>query len=614
MPARSHSRLHQIVFAYLRAVWRDIALATACIVGVSAMALLAPWPLKLAVDHVMLGRPWPAALAPLAGSLPGGAGALAALAAALLGIALLGGVFAFYQRFITTRLGYRIVYRLRSELFDHLQRLSLSFHNRAHTGELLNKVTGDTSLLKDVYTESLLQLSTHGLTLIGVFVVMLLLDWQLALVVATTFPLLFWALVAVLRRVRLAARRQRRHEGYAASRLGELLASVSLVQAFGREDYERERFEQESAESMEQSIRTARMEAAATRLVEVVSALGSALVLLLGGMQVLRGTMTPGDLLVFSSYVGTIYRPVRGMARLSTRLSRAGASAERIREIFAIEPDIRDAPDAIEASALRGEIRFDNVTFGYTPGKPVLRGVSFTVPAGRRVALVGASGAGKSTIASLVLRLYDPQQGAVLIDGTDVRRFRRESLRREIGVVLQEAMLFGASIRENIAYGKPDAGDGEIERAAREAHAHEFIVGLPDGYDEVLGEGGGTLSGGQRQRICLARALIKRPAILIMDEPTAAVDADSDALIRDALHRLQQGKTTLLIAHHLDSVKDADWILVLKDGRIVEEGTHAELVRRGGYYCELFRLGGGAPAAHEFDAAREEPAPDGQGL
>jgi ATP-binding cassette subfamily B protein/subfamily B ATP-binding cassette protein MsbA len=592
MTAKSESRFHQIIFGYLRGVWRDIALGVVCIVGVSTMALMAPWPLKLAIDHVMLDRPWPAALAPLAGLLPHGAGALAALAASLLGIAVLTGLFAFYQQFITTRIGYQIVYKLRCELFDHLQRLSLSFHNRAHTGELLNKVTSDTTMLKDVYTESLLQFSTHGLTLIGVFVVMLLLNWQLALVVTLTFPVLFWVLVAVLRKVRLAARKQRRNEGHVASRLGELLMSVSLVQAFGREDYERERFEQESAESMAQSIRTARMEAAATRLVEVVSAVGSAIVLLLGGMHVLRGTMTPGDLLVFVSYVGSIYRPVRSMARLSTRFSRAGVSAERIREIFDIEPEIRDAPDAIEAVALRGEIRFDNVTFGYAPGKPVLRGVSFTVPSGKRVALVGASGAGKSTIASLVLRLYDPQEGAVLVDGVDVRRYRCESLRREIGVVLQDTVLFGASIRENIAYGKPDASDEEIEQAAREVNAHSFIVTLPDGYEEELGEGGTTISGGQRQRICLARALIKRPAVLIMDEPTSAVDADSEALIRDALHHLQEGKTTLLIAHQLYSVRHADWILVLKDGRIVEEGTHSELVRRGGYYCELFRVGG----------------------
>ncbi len=371
----------------------------------------------------------------------------------------------------------------------------------------------------------------------------------------------------------------------------EVLTAVSLVQAFGREDYERDRFDQESAETLEMSIRTARMEAGATRLVEIVSSVGTAIVILFGGLQALAGHLSPGELLVFVSYVGSIYRPVRGMARLSTRFSRAVASAERIDEILEIEPEITDAPDAVEARNLRGEIRFENVTFGYDSRQPILRGISFSIPAGRRVALVGASGAGKSTLASLMLRLYDPQQGRILVDGIDVRRFRRESLRREIGVVLQDAILFGASIRENIAYGKPDATQAEIEAAAREVHAHDFIVGLAEGYEEELGEGAGTISGGQRQRICLARALIKKPSILIMDEPTSAVDADSEALIRDAVHRLQAGKTTLLIAHQLYSVQDADWILVLKDGVIVEQGTHVELSARGAYYRELFRVG-----------------------
>lgn len=589
---KQHTRLHQIIYNFLGKARRDIVIAVLCIVGASGTALLAPWPLKLVVDHVLLATPWPTALAPIVRQLPGGGtAALFGLSAVLVALALLAGFFTFYQQFLTTRIGYQMVGLLRSRLFDHLQRLSLSFHNRARTGELLNKITSDTKMLRDVYTESLLQFSTHGLTVAGVFVIMLVLNWQLALVVTLTFPLLFGALWWVLREVRVAARKQRRNEGRMASRLNEVLTAMNLVQAFGREDYERERFEQESAESLEISIRTARMEAGATRLVEIVSSVGTAIVILFGGLQALAGHLSPGELLVFVSYVGSIYRPVRGMARLSTRFSRAGASAERVNEILEIEPEITDAPDAIEANKLQGEIRFEDVIFGYDPAQPILRGVSFSIPAGRRVALVGASGAGKSTLASLMLRLYDPQQGRILVDGVDIRRFRRESLRREIGVVLQDTILFGASIRENIAYGKPDASDAEIEAAAREVHAHDFIVGLPEGYQEELGEGGGTISGGQRQRICLARALIKKPSVLIMDEPTSAVDADSEALIRDAVHRLQKGKTTLLIAHQLYSVQDADWILVLRNGVIVEQGTHDELSARGEYYRELFRVG-----------------------
>jgi ABC-type multidrug transport system fused ATPase/permease subunit len=602
MRPATRTRFQQIVRAQLKRARGDLALAVLCILGTTVAALLAPWPMKLIFDQVLLGKPLPEYLSPVAGVMGHGpAVALAVLAAALVVVALASAVFAFYQMFLTSRIGYRMVYALRSELFDHLQRLSLSFHNRSRTGELLNKVTSDTNILKDVYAESALTFLTSTLTIGSMFVVMFSLDWKLALVVLATFPVLFFTLFHVLKAVRKSARRQRRNEGKVASRIGELLMSVPLVQAFGRESYERERFESETAESMEESIRTARREAAATRLVDLVSAAGTAVGVLVGGYRVLDGAMTPGDLLVFVAYIREIYKPVRTMARISARFSKATVSAERISEILEIEPEITDAPDAVEAHGLRGEIVFDNVSFGYEPGKPILRDVSFRIPAGRRVALVGASGAGKSTIANLILRLYDTTGGRVLVDGVDVRRYRRESLRREIGVVLQDTILFGTTIRENIAYGKPEATDEEIEQAAREVHAHEFIASLPDGYDEELGEGGGTLSGGQRQRISLARALVKRPAILIMDEPTSAVDADAEALIRQAVHHLQEGKTTLLIAHQLYSVQGADWILVLKDGGIVEQGTHADLAALGGYYCELFRIapspGGRAAAA-----------------
>ncbi len=593
----SRARFNQIVFGHLKKVRWQIAAGLACIAGTTAMALLAPWPLKLIFDHILLDKPWPAAFQPLLAALPAGeVPMLAAFAVSLVGIALFTGLFAYYQQFITSRIGFQIVHTLRGELFEHLQRLSLSFHNRARTGELMSKITSDTNLLKDVYGEYLLTFGTHILTVTGMMVVLFAIEWRLGLVVAASFPVLFVLLFHVLRRVKRSARRQRSNEGALASRVGEILGAVSLVQAFGRERYERARFDEESAQSMEESIRTARMEAAATRLVEVVTAVGTAIVAVFGGLQVIAGRMTPGDLLVFVSYVTGMYKPVKNMSRLSARMSKASVSADRIGEILEVEPEVRDAPDAIPARGLRGEIRFEHVTFGYEGDAPILRDVSFTIPAGKRVALVGASGAGKSTIANLIVRLYDASAGRVTIDGVDVRKYQRESLRREIGMVLQDTLLFGTTVRENIAYGKPDATDAEIEAAARQVHAHDFIMSLPEGYDEVLGEGGGTVSGGQRQRICLARALVKQPSILIMDEPTSAVDADSEALIRDAVHSAQAGKTTLVIAHQLYSVRDADWILVLRDGRIVEQGTHETLAARGGYYCELFRVDAGMAA------------------
>lgn len=591
MPARKRSRFNQIVLGHLKRVRGQVALGLVCILGSTLMALAAPWPIKFVFDQVLLAKPLTAQLAFAAQWLqPGSATSLIWLSAGLVGIALGSGFFSFYQQFLTSRIGYEIVYTLRSELFDHLQRLSLSFHNRARTGELMSKITSDTNTLRDAYSEYLLVFITHALTVIGMLVVLMTIDWQLGLITAGSFPVLFLLLYFILRRVKSSAKRQRSNEGLLASRVGEMLGAVNLVQAFGRERFELARFDQESQQSIVESIRTVRAEAAATRMVEVVTAIGTAVILLFGGLQAMRGALTPGDLLVFVSYVTAMYKPVRNLARLSARMSKAQASVERINEILEVEPEVTDAPDAIDAQDLAGEIAFENVSFGYE-GKTILRDVSFRIPAGRRVALVGASGAGKSTLINLIIRLYDPFQGSIQVDGVDVRKYRRESLRREVGIVLQDTILFGATVRENIAYGKPEATDAEIEEAARAVHAHEFITQLPGAYEYVLGERGTTISGGQRQRLCLARALIKRPAILILDEPTSAVDAESERLIRDAVRRVQGGKTTLVIAHQLYSVQDADWILVLRDGCIVEQGTHEDLSRQGGYYIELFRLG-----------------------
>ena len=589
---RNRSRFNQIVRAYLWRMRRKLALGFLCIMGSTVVAVVAPWPLKLILDYVLLGQPlreYPQFIGPLLHASP--LALLAGIASSQVVIALLAGFFGYYELFFSSDIGYRFVYRLRGELFDHLQRLSLSFHNRARTGELLKNLTGDTNVLRDVFAEYALNFVASSLTIASMFVVMFLLNWKLALVVLASFPVLFLILLYVLRKVRKSARRQRAKEGDLAARLGEVLKALPLVQAFGRQSYERRRFESVSEKSLEQSIRTARTEATAGRWMELISAIGTSIVVLFGGLEVLAGRMTPGDLLVFVAYISRAYKPARTMARLSVRFSTAAASAESIGRILAIDPGIQDAPDAIDAAELRSNIVFDNVSFAYDDGKPVLRNVSFAIPAGKRVALVGASGAGKSTIANLMLRLYDPVEGRVLIDGVDIRRLRRDSLLREIGVVLQDSILFGTTIRENIAYGKLDATIEEIEQAARTVHAHDFIARLSAGYDEVIGEGGATLSGGERQRICLARALIRQPSILIMDEPTAAVDADSEALIRHAVQRLQDGKTTLLIAHQAQSVRDADHILVLKDGSIVEQGTHEELASLNGHYRELFRLG-----------------------
>jgi ATP-binding cassette, subfamily B, bacterial len=588
----------RIVFAHLRRVRKDIFLAAFCILGSTLTTLIVPWPMKLIFDNVLSDKPLPTLLNPFHDLLAyGSSKALLILCGSMVGIALIRGVFAYYQLFLTSRIGYLLVYTLRGELFNHLQRLSLSFHHRTRTGELLSKLTSDTDTLKDVFADSLLTFTTHVLTVSGMLFIMFSLNMQLGLVVLISFPVLFLAIYLIYSRVKYSARNQRHNEGRLASRVSEILSAVPLIQAYGMEGYERERFDADSSRSMQESIRISRMEAAATRFVEIISAFGTAIVVLFGCLQTIAGKMTPGDVLIFASYMSQIYQPIRQITRLSTRFSRATVSMERINGILETEPDIQDDPDAISVNQLRGEIAFDKVTFSYIDGKKILDDVSFQIKPGERVALVGASGAGKSTIANLIIRLYEPQSGTILIDGQDIKQYQRASLRQEIGVVLQDPVLFGTSIKENIAYGRPDATMAEIEDAARQVHAHDFIMSLPNGYDTLMAESGNTLSGGQRQRICLARALIRQASILIMDEPTSAVDAQSHALIRDAMHRLQHGRTILLIAHQFHTIRDFDRILVLKNGAIVEEGSHDKLIQLGGYYFELYRLQNGLRAA-----------------
>ena len=459
---------------------------------------------------------------------------------------------------------------MRRELFSHLQQLSLSFHNRSRSGELLNKVASDTNLIRDVFSDWAIHFAAQILMLIGVVAVMLAMNWQLALIVLATLPMLFAVLYFLNRQIRLSARTQRNQEGKVISRLNEVLSSIALVQAFGREDFEHERFATESAQSLEAGLKNARSAAAVSKAIGLFTAVGTAGTVLAGSLLALKGQITPGDLLVFVAYVNGLYRPIKDLGKIWAKFSRAKASAERIGEVFAIEPDIVDFPDAIEAADLKGNIAFDHVTFGYEKTALLLDDVSINIRAGERVALIGASGAGKSTLVSLLLRLYEPQGGVIRIDNRNLAAYTRESLRREIGIVLQDTILFGASIRENIAYGKPDATLEEIQRAAMAAHAHEFITQQTDGYDALVGERGCMLSGGQRQRICLARALIKNPSILILDEPTSAVDPESAAAIDRALAENQSGKTQLVIGHQFSTLARFDRVLALKDSKLIE--------------------------------------------
>lgn len=612
------SRLRHLFWAHLRHVRGSLLLAGLCTVSVSLVGLLKPWPLKMIIDHGILDEPLPRSLSFLQAFVETNAVTfLVAASSSIVVIAVLDSLFSYLQIFITSSLGYRVVYSLRRELFTHLQRLSLSFHSRARTGDLLSRIASDTNDLKNLFSDSILEFVAHVLMVIGMFAILVWLDWKIALIALSTIPFLSFSLFHLYRKTRLSSKNQKKQEGKVAARMNEVLSAIPLVQAYARERFEENKFDAVTSETLRESIRIARLKAAAKRSSEIITEVGLAAAVLFAALQLLRGDMTVGELTLVVSYVGNMYKPIKGLAKLSTEFSKSMASAERLSEVLDVEPEIQDRPHAIQADRLKGEIVFDNVCFDYGDGKDVLRNVSFTVSPGQRLAVVGVSGAGKSTIGSLILRLYEAQEGAIYVDGVDVRDYTRDSLRRQMGIVLQQSILFGETVRENISYGKPEASLDEIVAAAKAANADEFIRELEGGYDAVIGERGATLSGGQRQRIAIARALIRDAPILILDEPMTGLDVESEAKVREALHRLMAGRTSVLITHDLPSIADADIVLVLEDGQIIDRGTHAELMTRSQRYRELYEMGfesdgvdGGhpTPTGPDRDFRREEPA------
>lgn len=586
---RGQARFRAIIASHLRSAKGHLTLAAGCLLGVTLMQLVAPWPLKLIFDYILLQKPIPSSLAFLetvSQSWP--LALLAGLAASITVIASMNGALSYAQSFVTSAIGHRLVFTIRRHLFAHVQGLSLSFHSQTRSGELLTKLTSDTHTLKNAFTDIPLAVSGHLLTFFGMFVVMFVINWELSLIILATMPILISVLFILNRKILATTRDQRERDSHLTSRLNEWLSAITVVQTFGRERVEQTRFEQESAKHLDTGLRTARTTAAVTRVVSIIGAASTAVTVFLGAWQVLRARMTPGDLLVFVSYMKNLYSPIKDLSKLSAQFSQAMVSARRIADLLGNEPDIQDRPDALKVDRLIGDIQFDRVSFSYLEGCPVLQHLSVQIAHGQRVALVGPSGAGKSTILSLLLRLYQPSQGTIFLDGRDLAAYERESLRRHIGVVLQDTLLFRASIADNIAYGIEQATGEQIMAAAREANAHEFIIGLPDGYETVIGERGSTLSGGQRQRICLARALVKQPSILMLDEPTSSLDHQSATYVREAIARIHADRTTLVITHHLVGMELFDSIFVLDQGQLIDQGTHGQLMDRQGLYASLY--------------------------
>src|SRR5258705_1214536 len=575
----------------LRPHWRTLSLAMVAVLGETLTDLLDPWPLKIVFDHVLGSKKTPPWLSSMVAPLGHDKVAILEFAAlAVVAIAAVGAISTFFEKYLTTSVGQWVMHDLRRTLYHHIQRLSLTYHDHKKTGDLISTVTSDIDAIQDFISSVLLGMVVNTLTLVGMLAVMFYLNWRFTLIALSVAPVLFVVVYSFTRRIKQASRAVRKKEGEVVSVVAEVLSSIRVVKAFSREDYEQERFERQSLESVETALRARSLKAKLAPIVEVLVAVGTSLVLWYGVHLVLRGEMTTGSLLVFIMYLGKMYKPMRELSKMTDTLSKTVVGYERIQEVLETERDVRNMRGARSAPNFKGAISFSHVNFNYEKDDRILQDVDFKIEPGQIAAFVGPTGAGKTTIASLVARFYDPVSGQVMIDGKDIRRYKLKSLRCQISFVLQETLLFHAPVWQNIAYGRPDASRAEIVRAAKLASADEFIVRMPEGYDTMVGERGVTLSGGQRQRIAIARAIIREAPILILDEPSSGLDAASEEVVFEALTKLMEGKTAIVIAHRLATVRRADIIFVLDRGKIVERGTHDELLARGGLYSELYEI------------------------
>jgi len=571
--------------------WGTLSLAFIAVLGESLTDLLEPWPLKIVFDQVFGSKKTPDWLATL--TAPIGSDKFSILNFAVLAvlvIAVFGAISSYFEKYLTTSVGQWVMHDLRRVLYSHIQRLSLSYHDQKRTGDLISRCTTDIDAVQSLVSQVLLGMLVNVLTLVGMMLVMLYLNWAFTVIALMVAPALFFVVYHYTHRIKNASRAMRRQEGEVVSVLEEVLSSIRVVKAFAREDYEQKRFERESRESVERALRARNFKAKLPPIVEIIVACGTCLVLWYGARLVLAGSLTGGELLVFLLYLGKMYKPMRELSKMTDTISKADVGWERIREVLENETQVRDLPGAKRAPRFKGNIEYEHVRLAYNGNGAVLEDLTLDIKPGQMIALVGPTGAGKTTIVSLLPRFYEINGGAIRIDGTDIRKYKQKSLREQISFVLQETLLFRATVAQNIAYGKPQATHEEIVRAAHLANADEFIDRMADGYDTMIGERGVTLSGGQRQRITIARAIIRNSPILILDEPSAGLDAESEKLVFDALENLMVGKTSIVIAHRLATVRRADVIFVVDGGRVVEKGSHEQLLARGGLYSRLYTL------------------------
>lgn len=558
----------------VRPYWKPLLATAFLMIAGVVLNLLPPLLQRRIVDEVIGAR---------------NLGRLGGAIVALVGVYLAASLVEMAEQYIRHVLGQRFILDLRVRLYAYLQKLSLSFFERTSTGELMSRVTNDVNALEQFVTHGVTLTAVDLLRLLGATGVLMWLDWRLGLVVLIPLPAIAFALRRFNRRARPIFRRVRDRLGDINARLQDNLAGIRVIQAFGREEVECDRFHATSEEYYREQVRAIRTWSTFFPLLGFIALMGGVLVLGVGARMVVLGDLTLGTLVAFLSYITSFYDPLRRLTEIDNIFQQAIAAGERVFELLDQVPEIQDAPDAIALETVRGEVVFDDVHFRYGDGDEVLHDVTFRMAPGEVVALVGPSGAGKTSIANLLCRFYDPIHGRILLDGHDLRRIQLRSLRRHIAVVLQDTFLFNTTIRENLLYGKPDATDEELIAAAKAAYAHEFIMQLPKGYDTEIGERGVKLSGGQKQRLALARAILADPRILILDEATSSVDAEAEYLIQQALHEVLKGRTALIIAHRLSTIRNADKIIALENGRIREVGDHRELLARGGLYSQLYQ-------------------------